>query len=142
MIPALLRAGSDPGIERRFYSSRIPAALVVLGDALVSVGYYIIFLALRENRWAASIIEVRPGQRVISTGLYGVIRHPMYSGGVLMIFATPLAWGSLWAFGCALLLCGSITARLLDEERYLSKNLPGYTEYCRRVPYRLIPYLW
>jgi protein-S-isoprenylcysteine O-methyltransferase Ste14 len=131
-----------PGIERRFYSSRIPTALVLLGDALVAVGYYIIFLALRENRWAASIIEVQPGQRVISTGLYGVIRHPMYSGGVLMIFATPLALGSLWGFVCAVLLCGNITARLLDEERYLSKNLPGYTEYCRKVRYRLIPYLW
>jgi protein-S-isoprenylcysteine O-methyltransferase Ste14 len=131
-----------PGIERHFHSSRIPAALVFLGDALVAVGYYIVFLALRENRWAASIIEVRPGQSVISTGPYGIVRHPMYSGGVLMILATPLALGSLWAFACAVLLCGIIAARLLDEERYLSKNLPGYKGYCRKVQYRLLPNLW
>ena len=67
------------GIERHFHSSRIPVALVLLGDVLVAVGYYIVFLALRENRWAASIIEVRPGQSVISTGPYGIVRHPMYS---------------------------------------------------------------
>jgi protein-S-isoprenylcysteine O-methyltransferase Ste14 len=113
-----------PGIERRFHFSRIPAALVLLGDALVAVGYYIVFLALRENRWAASIIEVRPGQSVISTGPYRIVRRPMYSGGALMILSTPLALGSLWAFVCAILLCGIIAARLLDEERYLSKNLP------------------
>jgi protein-S-isoprenylcysteine O-methyltransferase Ste14 len=66
----------------------------------------------------------------------------MYSGGVLMILATPLALGSLWAFVCAVPLCGVIAARLLDEERFLSKNLPGYKQYCRKVRYRLIPYVW
>jgi protein-S-isoprenylcysteine O-methyltransferase Ste14 len=131
-----------PGIERHFRSSRIPAPLVLLGNGLVAVGYYIVFFALRENRWAASIIEVQPGQSVISTGPYGIVRHPMYSGGVLMILATPLALGSLWAFVCAVLLCGIIAARLLDEGRYLSKNLSGYQEYCRKIRYRLIPYVW
>ena len=131
-----------PGIERRFHFSRISTALVLLGDALVAVGYYIVFLALRQNKWAASIIEVRPGQSVISTGPYGIVRHPMYSGGVLMILATPLALGSLWAFVCAVLLCGVIAARLLDEERYLSRNLPGYEAYCRKVRCRLIPHVW
>ena len=131
-----------PGIERHFHSSRIPAALVLLGDALVAVGYYIVFLGLRENRWAASIIEVQAGQSVISTGPYGIVRHPMYSSGVLMILATPLALGSHWAFVSAVLLCGIIAARLLDEERHLSKNLPGYEGYCRKVRYRLIPRVW
>jgi protein-S-isoprenylcysteine O-methyltransferase Ste14 len=121
---------------------RIPASLVPLGNALVALGYYIVFLALRENRWAASIIEVQPGQSVISTGPYGIVRHPMYSGGVLIILATPLALGSLWAFVCAVLLCGVIAARLLDEERYLSRNLPDYEEYCRKVRYRLLPHVW
>jgi protein-S-isoprenylcysteine O-methyltransferase Ste14 len=113
-----------PGLERHFHSSRIPLALVLLGDALVAVGYHIVFLALRENRWAASIIEVRPSQSVISTGPYGIVCHPMYAGGVLMILAMPLALGWLWAFVCAVLLCGIIAARLLDEERYLSRSLP------------------
>ena len=130
-----------PGIERHFHSSRVPLALVLFGDGLVAVGYYIVFLALRENSWAASIIEVRPGQNVISIGPYGIVRHPMYSGGMLMILATPLALGSLWAFVCAVLLCSVIVARLLDEERYLSRNLPGYEVYCRKVRYRLIPHV-
>jgi protein-S-isoprenylcysteine O-methyltransferase Ste14 len=131
-----------PGIERQFHSARIPVTLVLLGDVLVAVGYCIIFLALRENRWAASIIEVQPGQSVISTGPYGIVRHPMYSGGVLMILATPLALGSLWAFVCAVLLCGVIAARLLDEERFLSRNLRSYQGYCQKVRYRLIPHVW
>ena len=66
----------------------------------------------------------------------------MYSGGVLMILATPLALGSIWAFVCAVLLCGMIAARLLDEERYLSRNLPGYARYCQKGRYRLIPHVW
>jgi protein-S-isoprenylcysteine O-methyltransferase Ste14 len=131
-----------PEIERHFHSSRIPLALVLFGNALVALGYYIVFLALRENSWAASIIEVRPGQSVISTGPYGIVRHPMYSGGLLMILATLLALGSLWAFVCAVLLCSVIAARVLDEERYLSRNLLGYEGYCRKVRYRLIPHVW
>ena len=85
---------------------------------------------------------MQPGQSVISTGPYGIVRHPMYSGGVLMIFATPLALGSLSAFVCAVLLCGVIAARLLDEEQYLSRNFRGYENYCRKVRYRLIPHVW
>ena len=87
-------------------------------------------------------VKVQPGQSVISTGPYSIVRHPMYSGGVLMILATPLALGSIWAFVCAVLLCGMIAARLLDEERYLSRNLPGYEDYCRKVRYRVIPHVW
>jgi len=131
-----------PGVERHFHLSIIPAPLVVVGDMLVGVGFLIMFLALRENKYAASIVEVRPDQRVISTGPYGIVRHPMYSGGVLMILATPLALGSLWALACAGLLCGIIVARLIAEERYLSQNLLGYEEYCRKVSDRLIPHVW
>ena len=88
-----------PGIERHFHSSRIPVALVLLGNALVALGYYIVFLALRENSWAASIIEVRPGQSVISTGPYGIVRHPMYSGGLLMILRPMMFSSSIMLFG-------------------------------------------
>ena len=90
---------------------------------------------------AARIVQGQPGQSVISTNPYGIVRHPMYSGGVLMILATPLALDFPWAFVFAGLLCGIITARLL-EERYLSRNLPGYEDYCRKVRYRLIPHIW
>jgi protein-S-isoprenylcysteine O-methyltransferase Ste14 len=131
-----------PGIERRFHSSIIPLSVVLVADALVVAAFVIVFLVFRENSYASSIVEVKADQRVISTGPYRIVRHPMYAGAVLMFLATPLALGSLWAFACAILLCGVIVARLLDEERYLSKNLPGYRSYCRKVRYRLIPYVW
>ena len=86
-----------------------------------------------------ALSKCSPGQSIISTGPYGIVRHSMYSGDVLMILATPLALG--WAFVCAALLCGIIAARLLDEGRYLSKNLSSYQEYCRKIRYRLIPYV-
>jgi protein-S-isoprenylcysteine O-methyltransferase Ste14 len=129
-----------PGIERRFHLSIIPLPLVLVADAFVLTGYLIIFLVLRENSYASSTIEVRPGQRVIATGPYRIVRHPMYAGAALMILATPLALASLWALTCAVLLCGVIVARLVVE--YLAKNLPRYEEYCRKVRYRLIPCVW
>ena len=109
-----------PGVERHFHSCRIPVALVLLGDALVAVGYYIVFLALRENNWAASIIEVRPGQSV--TGPYGIVRHPMYSGGLLMILATPLALGSPWAFMCALCCFAASSRRGFSTRSGISRR--------------------
>jgi protein-S-isoprenylcysteine O-methyltransferase Ste14 len=131
-----------PGIERRLYSSIMPLSVVFVADALVVAAFVVVFLVLRENSYASSIVEVKAGQHLISTGLYQIVRHPMYGGAVLMFLATPLALGSLWAFACAIPLCGFIVARLLDEERYLSKNLPGYRLYCQKVRYRLIPYIW
>jgi len=131
-----------PGIERRFHPSAIPRPLVPVADAIVVAGVVITFLAGRENSYASNIVEVRAGQHVVSKGVYSIVRHPMYAGSVLMFLATPLALGSLWALGFALTLCSVIVARLLDEERYLSRNLAGYDAYCRKVRYRLIPFVW
>ncbi|HME69264.1 MAG TPA: isoprenylcysteine carboxylmethyltransferase family protein [Myxococcota bacterium] len=131
-----------PGIERRFHPSVIPRPLVLVADAIVVAGFVITFSAGRENSYASSVIEVTAGQRVVSTGVYGLVRHPMYAGGLLMLLATPLALGSLWALVFAVALCGVVAARLLDEERYLSGHLAGYKEYCGKVRYRLIPYVW
>ena len=130
-----------PGIERRFHALIIPSPLVLGADALVVTGFLIVFLVFRENSYASSIVEVQAGQHVISTGPYGIVRHPMYAGAMLVVLATPLALGSLWALACAVLLCGIIVARLLDEERYLTKHLPGYEAYCREVRHHLIPYV-
>lgn len=96
----------------------------------------------QENSWAASTIQVEDEQRVVATGPYAVVRHPMYSGSVLAFLATPLALGSLWALVPAVLLVGTIVVRLLDEERYLTQHLAGYEGYRRRVRYRLIPLVW
>jgi len=131
-----------PGIERRFHTSVIPRPFVLVADAIVVAGFVIACTALRENSYAFSVIEVKAGQRVVSTGVYAIVRHPMYAGGLLMLLATPPALGSLWALVFAVALCGVVAARLMDEERYLSRNLAGYKEYCGKVPYRLIPSVW
>jgi len=112
------------------------ANIVVLG----TFGLFII--VLRENTYAASTIIVEAGQRVISTGPYAIVRHPMYSGAVLLIFAMPIAMGSLWGLLPAALAIPILVARILDEERMLSTDLAGYDDYRRDVPYRLIPPIW
>ena len=131
-----------PGFERRFHPAALPVPLVLAADLLVAAGFAIVFRVFRENSYASSAIEVAAGQRVISSGPYAHVRHPMYAGAGLMLLATPPALGSRWALACVLPLCGVIVARLLDEERYLSASLPGYEEYRRKVRYRLIPHVW
>lgn len=131
-----------PGIERHFTGLPLPVWTVILADILVVVGFWIIFLALRENGHASSIIEVKSGQNVISTGAYSLVRHPMYSGCVVFFLATPLALGSLWALPFAIALVFVLAVRLLDEERYLKANLSGYSAYCQKVRFHLIPGIW
>jgi protein-S-isoprenylcysteine O-methyltransferase Ste14 len=131
-----------PGIERHFTGLPSPVSVVILGNAAFLAGAWIVFLAFRENSHASSIIEVKSGQRVIATGPYGVVRHPMYSGCVLAFIASSLALGSLWSLPFAIALSLVVVARLLDEEKYLKANLPGYTAFCQQVRYRLVPTLW
>jgi protein-S-isoprenylcysteine O-methyltransferase Ste14 len=131
-----------PGIERRFHVSVVPVPVVFAADGLVVAGFVIVFFVFRANSYASSVIQVKADQRVISTGPYGLVRHPMYAGALLMFLATPFALGSPWALVCAVPLCGVLAARLLDEEQLMLKNLAGYREYCQRVRYRLIPFVW
>jgi protein-S-isoprenylcysteine O-methyltransferase Ste14 len=131
-----------PGIERHFTGLPLPVWTVILADIPVVVGFWIIFLALRENGHASSIIEVKSGQNVISTGPYSLVRHPMYFGCVVFFLATPLALGSLWALPFAIALVFVLAVRLLDEERYLKANLSGYSAYCQKVKFHLIPGIW
>jgi protein-S-isoprenylcysteine O-methyltransferase Ste14 len=130
------------GLDYRFRWSVIPTYLVVVADALVVVGFLIVFRVFQENSFASSVIEVEAGQPVVSAGPYAVVRHPMYAGASLAILATPLALGSWWALACAGLVVALIVARLLDEERVLAHDLLGYREYCQRTRYRLLPGLW
>lgn len=131
-----------PGFDFRWQWSNVPAALIVLGDVGIVTGYVVIFLVFRENTYASSIVEVAENQKVISTGPYALVRHPMYVGAILIFFATPLALGSWWAFIPAIIVSTMIAVRLIDEERFLAANLPGYDDYRRQVHYRLIPGLW
>jgi protein-S-isoprenylcysteine O-methyltransferase Ste14 len=130
-------------LDHRFgWSPRVPAYLSILGDALGALGIYVYFLVVKENRYAASTIEVIEGQTVISTGPYAVVRHPMYSGAVLVFMGTPLALGSWWGLLFTPLFFGWFAWRLSNEEQFLRTNLPGYEEYLRKVRYRLVPHLW
>lgn len=128
-----------PGLDRRFHGSTVPPFLVVVADVIVALGFLIVFLVFRENSFASAVIEISPGQSVVSTGPYRLVRHPMYSGALLMILFIPLALGSYRSLLLVPPIYAVILWRLLDEERFLSKNLPGYDEYRRRTRYRLAP---
>jgi protein-S-isoprenylcysteine O-methyltransferase Ste14 len=131
-----------PAFDHRFGWSTIPFGGVVFGDVLVAIGFYFIFLVYRENTFTSATIEVAENQKVISTGPYAIVRHPMYASASLYLLGTPLALGSYWAFIAIAAMIPFLIWRLLDEERFLAKNLSGYDEYRRQVRHRLVPYLW
>jgi protein-S-isoprenylcysteine O-methyltransferase Ste14 len=131
-----------PALDRRLVWSTVPLYGVVVGDALVAVGFYFIFLVYRENTFTSATIEVAADQKVISTGPYAIVRHPMYASGLLYLLGTPLALGSFWGLVPLAGMLPFLIWRLFDEERFLSRNLPGYTEYRTRVRHRLIPRIW
>ncbi len=131
-----------PGLDHRFGWSSIPPEASVAADVLVLVGYLLCFLVFRENSFAGRTIEVVKGQKVISTGPYSAVRHPMYSAVIIMYSATPIALGSYWALPFFLLLIPVIAMRIRNEEEVLLRELPGYDEYRKKVRYRLVPYVW
>ena len=115
---------------------------VIGGDIVVALGFFITFLVVKENTFASATIEITKDQSVISTGPYAIVRHPMYSGGLLIVLGTPLALGSLWGFLTFIPTSIWIVWRLLDEEKFLAKNLAGYDEYRAKIRYRLVPHVW
>jgi protein-S-isoprenylcysteine O-methyltransferase Ste14 len=131
-----------PGFDQRFGWSNVPAAVVIVAELLVLLGYGIFFLVLRENRYASRVIEVEQEQQVISSGPYKIVRHPMYLGLLAFYIFSPLALGSYWAMIPALLIVPIFIARIRNEEIVLSRDLKGYQEYMQRTPNRLIPGIW
>jgi protein-S-isoprenylcysteine O-methyltransferase Ste14 len=131
-----------PALEYRVRGSSLPMPMNLLGDALVAIGFYLIFLVYRENTFTSATIEIAPDQTVISTGPYAIVRHPMYASASVYLIGTPLALGSRWGFVPVAIMIPFLIWRLFDEERFLAKSLPGYTQYQRRVRRRLIPFLW
>lgn len=140
--PLFLAVFLLPGFDRRFGWSSVPAALVVLADIVILAGYGLFVLVIRENSFASRVIEVESRQRVVSTGPYAVVRHPMYVANIMIYLASPLALGSFWAFLPALLTPAVIVARIFNEEKVLKEELEGYTDYLGRVKYRLVPGVW
>lgn len=131
-----------PALDHRMGWSRVPPGGVLFGNLLVATGFYLIFLVYRENTYTSATIEVAEGQKVVSTGPYAVVRHPMYAGGLLYLAATPLVLGSYWGLLASAAMPPFLIWRLLDEEQFLARELPGYREYEQRVRYHLVPFVW
>lgn len=136
-----------PGFDHRLGWSRalagtVPLWLNLLAGALVLAGIFIVSWAMNVNRFAAHTVRVETGQKVISTGPYALVRHPLYAGSVVLWLFTPLALGSWVALPFFVLLLPFYVIRLLNEEKVLRVQLTGYSEYCQRTRYRLIPYVW
>jgi protein-S-isoprenylcysteine O-methyltransferase Ste14 len=131
-----------PALDHRFGWSSVPPYISIAGDILVALGWIIIFFVFKENTYTSATIEVAADQKVITTGPYAIVRHPMYSGSFLYMLGMPIALGSWWGLCVLLLMTLTTLWRLFDEENFLKKKLPGYREYMQKVRYHLVPYLW
>ena len=131
-----------PALDYRFCWSMVPHYVVVTGDFLVALGFYFIYQVYKENTYTSATIEVAADQKVIDTGPYALVRHPMYASALLYLLGTPLALGSYWGLLPFVAVMPLLIWRLVDEEKMLLRELEGYGEYEQRVPYRLVPGVW
>jgi len=129
-------------LDHRFVWSRMPSYMALAGDGLVVAGFIAIFFVLKENTFSSATIELAADQKVISTGPYAVVRHPMYAGAIVMLLGIPIALGSWWGLLVFVSMMPALIWRLIDEEKFLARNLLGYTQYQQRVRRRLIPLVW
>jgi protein-S-isoprenylcysteine O-methyltransferase Ste14 len=131
-----------PPLDVRFGWSVMPWQVSIIGDAFIVFSFYLFYLVSKVNTYAAANIRVEQGQKVISSGVYALVRHPMYFGALFLFAGTPVALGSWWALLLFPVLIPILVARILNEEKLLARDLPGYVEYMRKVRYRLIPGVW
>jgi protein-S-isoprenylcysteine O-methyltransferase Ste14 len=131
-----------PALEYRWHGAVAPAWLAILADTGIVASFVLFLFVMKQNSYAAAAVRVEAQQPVISTGLYGVVRHPMYSGALVLIACIPLALGSYRSLLLLIPFVPILAWRLIDEEQFLVRNLPGYADYCQRVRWRLIPGLW
>jgi protein-S-isoprenylcysteine O-methyltransferase Ste14 len=131
-----------PALDHRFGWSDVPKSIVILGNALIVLSYIGFYFVFRENTYGAATIRVEENQRVISTGPYAVVRHPMYAAALILMLGIPLALGSWWGLLALVPGVPALVWRIFDEERLLKRDLPGYAEYTQRMRFRLIPGLF
>ncbi len=129
-------------LDHRFGWSPVPTAVCLVGDVLVAVGLGTAMLVVIQNSYAAATVRVEAGQKLATTGLYGLVRHPMYTGNVILMVGIPLALGSYW--GLVFVIPGliALASRIRDEEKLLQEELDGYREYAGKVRYRVVPHIW
>ena len=142
LLLCIAALGTVSGLDYEFGWSAVPVFVVLLGDVLVASGLLLIWLVFRANPYASATVTVETEQPVISSGPYALVRHPLYSGGLLLFLGIPFALGSWWGLVLCVPLVVLILWRLKQEERSLSTHLPGYRDYCARVTHRLIPFIW
>jgi protein-S-isoprenylcysteine O-methyltransferase Ste14 len=131
-----------PALDFRYQWSDVPLAVVIAGEVSIVIGFSFIARVYRENTFTAATIQVADGQRVVSTGPYAIVRHPMYASALLYLLGTPLALGSYWGLLALAFMVPFLIWRLIDEEQLLARDLPGYAAYQREVRYRLVPLIW
>ena len=130
------------GLDFRFSWSKMPSAVVIIASALFLVAYALYAEVMRENAYLSRTVKVEEGQKVVDTGLYGIVRHPMYMATILLFLMMPLVLGSWYALIVFAFYPAIILVRLKDEEELLTRELPGYAEYKKKVRFRIIPYIW
>ena len=131
-----------PGLDYRYQWSDVPIWVIVVSVIVFECSYAMVVAVFAQNSYASRVVEIQEGQQLIDTGLYAIIRHPMYSASIILYLSIPLMLGSYVAVIPMALSCLEIIARIKDEEEMLKAGLPGYTAYTQRVKYRLIPYIW
>ena len=131
-----------PGVDHRLHWSNASADVAIIGDILVALGMLIVFVVYKENSYTAATIQAEQGQTVVSTGPYRFVRHPMYAGALIMMAGIPLSLGSFWGLSLIVPMTAVLIWRLIDEERFLALNLPGYAAYQEMTRYRLIPFVF
>ena len=130
------------GLDFRFGWSAIPSWVLITSGSVFLLSYGMYAEVMRENEWLSRSIEVAEGQKVVSTGLYGIVRHPMYTATIGLFLTMPIILGSWWAFLVMLPYITVIMSRIQDEENLLLSELEGYKEYTQKVRWKLIPYIW
>jgi protein-S-isoprenylcysteine O-methyltransferase Ste14 len=141
LIMAVVAVLVVSALDHRFGWSHVPVPVIVVGNILVALGLGVSQLVIIQNSYAAASITVEAGQKVVSTGLYGLVRHPMYVGTLVMLIGTPLALDSYWGL-LAVVFVAPILAARIDDEKMLRQELDGYDEYTQKVHYRLVPGVW
>jgi protein-S-isoprenylcysteine O-methyltransferase Ste14 len=131
-----------PGLDYRFRWSSVPVWLVIFSTVLMITGYAMFFIVMKQNSYASRVIEIQEEQKLIDTGMYALVRHPMYFSATILYFFAPLVLGSYYAMIPMIFLPGLLVMRIKNEEEVLLKGLKGYEDYMKKVKYRFLPYIW